>query len=108
MAEAAFVFGHHACPMCKYEHTTRLIVRRVLLGKRACAKSQICSVRHRISLRDWQALGVGTAGPSEAVSVQMRIPGHALHIYAASRSRCRQGAGELPRGTPTLSDLTVH
>jgi hypothetical protein len=35
-----------------------------------------------ISLTGWAALGVGGAGLSEAVSVKMRILGHALCICA--------------------------
>lgn len=69
---------------------------------------ETCSPRPRLSLKDRRALGGGCAGLSEAVSVQMRIPTHALHIHTMSWSRCRQGAGERPGGTPALSDLTVH
>lgn len=68
MSKAAFVFGCHACLMCKYEHTARLIIRRLPLGKGPCGKSLDPLPETKISIRDWQALGIGSAGPERGYS----------------------------------------
>lgn len=39
MPKAAFKLGHHACLPCKYEHTARVLIERLLRGKGACGKS---------------------------------------------------------------------
>lgn len=83
-----------------------VLIRAHCKVKELVENPQICSLRPRISLKDQRTLGVGCAGLTEAVSVWMRIPGHALHIHT-SWSRRRQGAGELLGGTPTLPDFTV-